>query len=120
VGGQFGTDRLRFIDACDAYISLSHRENFNFTATECLASGLPLILSVGNDIGEDLRPVGCGWMLGRGDAPAAAILAAGAAGSEKRAAMGAAGREWARSNLRYPEFAARVHDLAASVAATRR
>jgi len=117
VGAQFGTDRLRFIDACDAYISLSHRENFNFTATECLASGLPLILSAGNDIGEDLRPVGCGWMLRQKESAAAAIAAAHAAGSEQRIAIGAAGREWARSNLRYPEFAARVRDLAVSVAA---
>lgn len=120
VGPKFGTDRLRFVDASDAYISLSHRENFNFTATECLASGLPLILSPGNDIGQDLRPVGCGWMLGPTDSAAAAIAGACAAGSERRAAMGAAGRAWARANLRYPEFEARVRDLAVAVAASRR
>ncbi len=120
VGGRFGADRLAFIDACDAYVSLSHRENFNFTATECLASGLPLILSAGNDIGQDLRSVGCGWILSSGASGAEAIAAAFAAGSERRAAMGAAGREWARANLQYSQFAARVQALAASVAANRR
>lgn len=119
VGPRFGSDRLGYLDACDAYVSLSHRENFNFTAMECLASGMPLILSAGNDIGQDLRHVGCGWMLAPGDDAAAAIASAHAAGSHRRGAMGAVGRDWASRNLRYPEFASRIQALAAAVAAHR-
>ena len=119
VGPQYGPDRLGLIDASDVYVSLSHRENFNFTALECLASGLPVILGSGNDIGSDLQGVGCGWMLPEGGDAPAVIAAAYVAGRDARLAMGAAGRDWAKSHLRYERFADRIHALAETVAARR-
>lgn len=53
-GPSYGADKTTLLGAADAYLSLSHRENFNFTAAEALAAGLGLILSPGNDLGPDL------------------------------------------------------------------
>lgn len=112
VGPKYGDDRLPYLDACDAYISLSHRENFNFTAMECLASGIPVILSAGNDIAGDIAGVGCGWMMPVGGRAADAIEAARTAPRESLPVMGAAGRDWARRHLTVSRFREQVRDLA--------
>jgi glycosyltransferase involved in cell wall biosynthesis len=112
VGPKYGNERLPYLDACDAYISLSHRENFNFTAMECLASGIPVILSAGNDIAGDIAGVGCGWMMPVGGRAADAIEAARTAPRESLPVMGAAGRDWARRHLTATRFREQVRDLA--------
>jgi glycosyltransferase involved in cell wall biosynthesis len=112
VGPQYGEERLPYLDACDAYISLSHRENFNFTAMECLASGIPVILSAGNDIVGDIAEVGCGWMMPVGGRAADAIEAARTAPRESLPVMGAAGRDWARRHLTVSWFRDQIHALA--------
>lgn len=55
LGSMYGKEKQRIISAADVYISLSHRENFNFTAAETLAAGLALILSPGNDLAHELK-----------------------------------------------------------------
>ena len=120
VGPKYGDDRLPYFDACDAYISLSHRENFNFTAMECLASGIPVILSAGNDIAGDIAGVGCGWMMPAGGRAADAIAAARSAPRETLAEMGAAGRAWARRHLSGYRFQEQLRNLARQCAESRR
>jgi glycosyltransferase involved in cell wall biosynthesis len=120
VGPKYGEERLPYFDACDAYISFSHRENFNFTAMECLASGIPVILSAGNDIAGDIADVGCGWMMPVGGSAADAIEAALAAPRESLAEMGAAGRAWARRHLTVSRFQEQVQALARRCAEGRR
>jgi len=112
VGPKYGAERLPYLDACDAYISLSHRENFNFTALECLASGIPVILSAGNDIAGDIAGVGCGWMMPVGGKAADAIEAARTAPRESLPKMGSAGRTWARQHLTVSRFQEQVQALA--------
>ena len=112
VGPKYGNERLPYLDACDVYISLSHRENFNFTAMECLASGIPVILSAGNDIAGDIAGVGCGWMMPVGGRAADAIETARTAPRESLPVMGAAGRDWARRHLTATRFREQVRDLA--------
>ena len=63
IGPVYEDERFSYLMASDAYISLSIRENFNYTAAEAMSCGLPVILSPGNDLTEDLREVNCGWML---------------------------------------------------------
>lgn len=111
IGPKYGAERLPYLDACDAYISLSHRENFNFTAMECIAAGIPVILSAGNDIAGDIARVGCGWMMTVGGSAADAIEAARTAPRESLPKMGAAGRAWARQHLTVSRFREQVHDL---------
>lgn len=50
IGAAYGEEKNDYFAASDAYISLSHRENFNHTAAESMAASLPVILSSGNDI----------------------------------------------------------------------
>ena len=116
VGPAWGRDRDGYLDAADVYVSLSHRENFNFTAAECLASGLPVILSPGNDLAADLAAVNCGWMLAAGDSPARAIEQAVAAGPAALVSLGQSGRGWEEANLRFDVFQDRIRALAAGLA----
>lgn len=117
VGPAYGADKYAFIDACDVYISLSHRENFNFTAAECMGSGLPVILSAGNDLSYELANVGCGWMLGPGQAPESAIAEAAAVSSAERRDFGRAGQGWASTHLRRETFDQLVRAFAAELTA---
>ncbi len=114
IGPKYGEERLPFMDAADIYVSLSHRENFNYTAMECLASGMPIILSPGNDIAGDIASVGCGWMMTTESKVADVFRDVIATPPSDLERMGAAGRGWADSNLRYSTFQERIAALAAA------
>jgi glycosyltransferase involved in cell wall biosynthesis len=119
VGAKYGADKTAHLDAADAYISLSHRENFNFTAAECLAAGLPVILSPGNDLAGELAAVDCGVMLEAvSDAPGG-IDRLSRIGMAQRERLGENGRRWAEANLRAAVFRERIRSHAAAVAARR-
>lgn len=111
-GAAYGSAKHDFLDAADCFISLSHRENFNFAAAEALASGLPVILSPGNDLGPELSGVDCGWMLPRVELAAEAISAAAATPQPVLRAMGDRGRDWAEQNLQFDTFRARLRAYA--------
>ena len=63
IGPLYGDDKNRALLGADAFISLSHRENFGHTAAESIAAATPVILSQGNDLGPDLKPYDCGFFL---------------------------------------------------------
>jgi len=110
VGAVYGEGKFDFLDAADAYISLSHRENFNFTAAECMASGLPLVLSPGNDLAGELQDVPCGRFL-QTDKESEAIGAIHELAKmtpEARAGLGATGAAWARRELTFERFGSRI------------
>lgn len=116
VGPQYGAAKHAYLDAADAYISLSHRENFNFTAAECLASRIPVILSPGNDLSGDLGPLECGRMLTTiDDAPQAISDVARLDWSVLRK-WGENGRRWAEANLRADVFYEKLCSHAAAIA----
>jgi glycosyltransferase involved in cell wall biosynthesis len=116
VGAAFGNSKRAYFDAADAYISLSHRENFNFSAAEALASGLPVILSPGNDLASDLAPIDCGWMLPSIEAAPEAIRAASELPATALADRGRRGKEWAENTLPFATFAAKLRGYAARLA----
>lgn len=116
VGPAFGREKYAFMDACDAYISLSHRENFNFTAAECIASGLPVILSAGNDLSYDLADVGCGWMLNTADSIPTVIDLVISVGDAERQERGRNGQAWASQRLRRNIFDLSVRQFAKEMA----
>lgn len=72
IGPVYGVEKEAFLQGADAYVSLSYRENFGHTAAESLAAGTPVILSPGNDLSLDLKPLGCGWFLESNDIDEAA------------------------------------------------
>jgi glycosyltransferase involved in cell wall biosynthesis len=104
IGPTYGTDRHRFMDAADVYVSLSHRENFNFTAAECMASGLPVVLSSGNDLAHDLKSQACGWMLSAQTSLDNALAEAAVATPDTRRTYGRNARTWCDSHLRSDVF----------------
>lgn len=116
VGPAFGNNRHAYFDAADAYISLSHRENFNFSAAEALASGLPVVLSPGNDLASDLVEIDCGWMLHRIEAAPEVIRMASELPVAALADRGRRGKEWAEKSLAFDTFAARLQGYAARLA----
>lgn len=118
VGPQYGDAKRAFLDAADCYISLSHRENFNFTAAESLACGLPVILSPGNDLARDLEAVGCGWMLESVAAAPAAIMEASSLDREELARRGVRGKAWATDHLQFAAFRHRLRAFAEHIATT--
>ncbi len=120
VGPVFGQDKHRYLDASDAFISLSHRENFNFAAAECMAAGLPVILSPGNDLASDLANLDCGWLLARDDLAASAIADAAAKSGPQLEAMGQRGRRWAEETLSFGTFQSRLLEMAERLSTNRR
>jgi glycosyltransferase involved in cell wall biosynthesis len=115
MGAAYGSARHDYIDAADVYVSLSRRENFNFTAAEALASRLPVMLSPGNDLSADLQATDCGWFLPSLDQAADAFWLAASSAPEDRRSKGARGRMWAEAHLRFDTFQSRVRAFAAQV-----
>lgn len=106
IGPCFGTEKFNYLGAADAYISLSHRENFNFTAAEAMMSGLPVILSEGNDLGWEFVGQGFSWQLHTQDAneARAALRSFLQTSPSTMADMGRAAAKWAAANLSTTQF----------------
>lgn len=116
-GPVYGAAVTDYLSAADAYISLSWRENFNFTAAESMAAGLPVILSPGNDLTAELEGVTCGWMLkdDRIETAAQAIREAATLSEPALEDLGAKGSQWAREELSFETFQGRVQQLARTI-----
>lgn len=114
VGPVYGKNKFEYLHAADAYISLSHRENFNHTAAESLAAGLPLILSPGNDIISAVNGVNCLWKVESDNMESAiqAIATFQACPLEERLAMGQRGKDWVARELSFDLFRNRLALLA--------
>ncbi len=105
---------VRIIQACDLFVSFSQRENFNNAAAECLAAGLPLLLSAGNDLLSALEGMDAVGVLPE-DIPAAVRVVTAwtkMADSERRQ-RGQIGRDWAQRHLGFKAFARSITDLRA-------
>lgn len=110
----FGDAKYELFFAADAYISLSHRENFGFTVAEALACACPVILGPGIDLVEDLRTIDCGWLVpSLDDATLLRTLEEFVAASElSLRERGIRGRDWARAHLDFRTFAEKLSALA--------
>ena len=114
VGPVYGENKYDYLFASDVYISLSHRENFNYTAGESMSAGLPLILSHGNDLQPEIQFSDCSWGLpdDRLKTAVDAIEAINSLSFEDLEKMGARGRYWVDQNLRFNHFAERLQKVA--------
>lgn len=114
LGPVYGERKYEYMHAADAYISMSHRENFNHTAAESLAAGLPLILSPGNDLISSIKGIDCFWEIESSDTESAikAIAAFENCSQEERRMKGQIGRDWVASELNFDLFQARLVQLA--------
>jgi glycosyltransferase involved in cell wall biosynthesis len=113
MGPSFGSDKHQWFLGADAFISLSHRENFNYAAAEALSAGLPIILSPGNDLGAELAEAGVGWILHSFERAEEvnAIRQFADFPADQLTAMGAAGRRWAAAELSEEAFSTALSRL---------
>ena len=113
VGAVYGENKYHYMHAADAYISLSFKENFNYTAAESLAAGLPVILSPGNDLRSELSGVGCCLEIEDESLQSAvnAIKEFTDLSLPKLREMGLLGRKWVEANLSFDLFKTRLLDL---------
>jgi glycosyltransferase involved in cell wall biosynthesis len=112
---QYGTELQEVVQACDGYLSWSRKENFNYSLSESLARGVPVIVSQGNDLGADLDHVDCGWVLADDseDTLVAAIEEFAGLPDERLIAMGARAKKFAEESLSRDVFAKKVLELVA-------
>lgn len=106
VGPFYGEGRDQIMRGCDGYWSNSARENFNHAAAEALATGLPVILSQGNDLCDDLHGMGVGW-LGSDDSVDSVrkfLREWAEASSDTLSSMGKNARSWAKETLSMDRF----------------
>jgi glycosyltransferase involved in cell wall biosynthesis len=114
VGPVYGDRKFDYLMAADAYISLSHRENFNHTAAESMSVGLPVILSPGNDLIGEITDCNCYFDM-EGNAPvfaAEAIRLFAETSIGELHEMGNRGREWVAQNLSFEKFSKSLNNLA--------
>lgn len=114
LGAIYGDDKNDYLLGSDGFISLSYRENFGYTTAEALSAGLPVILSPGNDLADELVSHGCGWMLkdNQLETAATAIREFSAVPFAQLREMGTRGRSWALDNLGFEKFAEQVRLVA--------
>jgi glycosyltransferase involved in cell wall biosynthesis len=106
IGPVYGDDKETYLLGADAYVSLSSRENFNHTAAEALAAGVPVLLSPGNDLAPELKPYRCGWFL-EGESEEEAVLAIKTClptSNEILKEMGTRGREFIAKECSFTGF----------------
>lgn len=126
-GPLAAADVAAALHAADGFISLSHRENFGYSLAEALACGLPVIVTPGHDLAQDIAGAGlhgfpCGWLL-PDDTAATAIAAIrdfAATPAARLEALGAAGRSWAADHLSFDRFRDALRGLAADAVAPSR
>jgi glycosyltransferase involved in cell wall biosynthesis len=111
VGEMSGLDLHNAMLAADAFISLSHRENFGYAMCDALAHGLPIIVTPGHDLLDELpvnaeTRLACGWRLDDEKLVSAATAIADFCDCSQGQItdMGASGREWATTQLSHQRF----------------
>lgn len=119
VPGVPAAEVARVIQACDLFVSYSFRENFNNAAAECLAAGLPILLSLGNDLLAEVDGLSAVGSLPEPPTEAmAAIRRWTSMPDSERADRGREGRAWAATNLSFDQFRERLQSLRRDTVAT--
>lgn len=121
IGPVYGDCRYAYYMASDAYISLSHKENFGYSVADALACACPVILSPGIDLTPELQSAECGWLLDSTDL-ATVVEALNEFTQGNPAAlveMGLRGQRWARVELSRERFEQQLRQLATESIAER-
>lgn len=110
----YGLDKFNYFMAADAFISLSFKENFGYTVAESLSVGLPVILSPGIDLGNDLKDIGCSLILSDNNLDSAVTVLKRFCEmpSDILLDMGARGLDWAKAELSRESFNNKIQSLA--------
>lgn len=116
IGPIVGDEKYDYYRASDVYVLLSEFENFSFTAADALGSGLPVLLSEEVALSEDVKGVGCGWVINARhdksiDDGMCTVFTTDPEDIRRR---GASGFEWACQNLSFDVFRERILSLVRS------
>lgn len=113
VGPVYGQEKYDYLFASDFYVSFSHRENFNHSAAEAMAAGLPVILSQGNDLGTEVESSGAGIYLHEDSSRVriAALQQMCNMSPTERQCMGNFGRTWVERKLSFVEFESKLKNI---------
>lgn len=119
LGPRFGNCKYRTLAGSDAYVSLSFKENFNYTAAEALSIGLPVILSEGNDLIFDLKnkSFAASVKIGDEEALANSMSRIRQARSEDTNLMRIEAIDWACKYLSFDSFKSEMNNLVLSALA---
>jgi glycosyltransferase involved in cell wall biosynthesis len=120
VGPVYGKETHAYFSASDAFVSLSHRENFNLAAAESMAAGLPVLLSRGNDLGGELTGTDCGWILS--DDGIAAVSAMKDFADCSQIVLedkGNNARQWTQKELKFEAFQQHLYSLIETIVSAR-
>jgi glycosyltransferase involved in cell wall biosynthesis len=118
IGPSYGEQKKKFLRMADCYISLSHRENFNFTAAEAMAAGLPLILSKGNDLSNDIFNLAGIYSISQKLTVNEALEQISIADSKTTEEIGFELVSWATQNFSFQKFRDTVIDLSNDLSRT--
>ncbi len=114
-GAAFGEALADYYRAAELFVLFSKKENFSHVTAEALAFGVPVLVSSGVDLAEDLAGSGarCAFIAEDSgpEALAASLAAALACPAEELRRMGGRGREWVRENLSLARFRSRLSEL---------
>ena len=118
LGPIYGPEKFDYLCAADCYISLSYRENYNFTAAEAMACGLPVILSRGNDLGWEFSELGCGWQLKSesNEERSAVVREFMTVSGEALREMGERAQNWVSKELAYTTFSKKLLNFIEEIA----
>jgi glycosyltransferase involved in cell wall biosynthesis len=112
VPGVAAADVPNFINGSSVFVSYSKRENFNNAAAECMAAGIPLLLSRGNDLVGEIGQSEALGIMTESSTEASAELRRWLMMTDRELCLrGQVARDWATSNLSFESFRNRLHDL---------
>lgn len=112
IPGISGAAAASVVRGCDLFVSYSYRENFNNSAAECLAAGLPVLLSSGNDLVADMGSSAAVGVMPESPTEAMTAMRLWTSMSDaERYDRGREGREWAVANLSFDIFRDRLLEL---------
>lgn len=96
--------------SADCFVLPSYSENFGLVAAEALYAGLPAIVAKGAPW-QDLEKAGAGWWIENGVAPlVAALNEMMSLSDEKRAEMGARGRQLVEEKYSWPSIGRQMRE----------
>lgn len=114
-----GDDRARLLRDASLFALPSYQENFGIAMVEALASGVPVMVSPGVNLGADVEAAGAGWVVSRDRTVWRLALQAVLADEQGRRSRARCAREYAK-RFHWPAVASGLRELYEGLTANRR
>ncbi len=106
-----GEERVSLVRNASLLALTSHQENFGLSVAESLASGVPVLVSEGVNLANDIRKYRAGWVTPLEGSAIRQTLREALESLDERASRGRAGRELALEHFRWPKVAQKLEKL---------